>query len=307
MNAWLRQHWLALADALLHVRRAKGSFALNVIVIAIALALPFAGVTLMENLQPVARSLTVEPAVSVFMAGTATREAAKALAPRLRRIVDQHGGGGVSFVSRESALAALQEKTGIADALAALGENPLPDAYLLTLSAFDTGAAASRLEPMVAELSALPGVEQVQVDAEWVKRLAALLHVLRIALALLASTLAVVVIAVSFNTIRLQVMTQHAEIGVARLVGATDRYIYRPFYYTGALLGLAAGLLALAAVALALQPLNQAIGEFARLYASQFRLAPLDLPQSLLLLLASAVLGLIGSTLSVRRHLARPA
>ena len=307
MKAWLRQHRAALTDAMAHVRRAKGSFSLNVLVIAIALGLPFAGLTLVQNLQPVTRNLAVEPSISVFLALDTPRPAATALAPRLRSILEQNKSRGrVRFVTREAALTSLQEKNGIADALAALGSNPLPDAYVVTLESFDSPTAAAALDPMVTQLAALPGVEQVQVDSAWVRRLAAMLQILRIAVLLLAATLAVVVVAVAFNTIRLQVMTQHEEIGVARLVGATDRFIYRPFYYTGAILGTCAGLLALAGVALALLPLNQAIGDFARLYGSQFHLAPLDLPGSLAVLLASAVLGLLGSALSVRRHLAQP-
>jgi hypothetical protein len=97
-------------------------------------------------------------------------------------------------------------------------------------------------------MRALPGVDSVQVDSAWVKRLAALLGVLRLALLLLAITLGVVVIAVVFNTIRLQVLTQRDEIAVSKLLGATDNFIHRPFYYTGALLGLCAGAVALGAV-----------------------------------------------------------
>ncbi|MEO8408743.1 MAG: FtsX-like permease family protein, partial [Oxalobacteraceae bacterium] len=91
----------------------------------------------------------------------------------------------------------------------------------------------------------------------------------------------------------------------SRLLGATDAFIHRPFYYTGALLGVCAGAVALGAVTLALQPLNGAIAEFARLYASEFRLTALDPVIMLTLLAISAALGLLGATLSVRRHLAR--
>jgi cell division transport system permease protein len=117
--------------------------------------------------------------------------------------------------------------------------------------------------------------------------------------------LGVVVVAVVFNTIRLQVMTQREEIEVSRLVGATDSFICRPFYYTGALLGLIAGGVALIAVAIALNPLNAAIADFARLYASEFRLVPLDASATLVMLASSAFLGLLGALLSVQRHLAR--
>src|SRR5690606_29417812 len=120
-----------------------------------------------------------------------------------------------------------------------------------------------------------------QVDSAWIKRLTALTQVLRLMLVLLAGTLAVVVIAVVFNTVRLQVMTQQEEIAISRLVGATDGFIYRPFYYSGALLGLSAGIVALGGVALSLQPLNSALAEFAQLYAADFRIAPLSVSISL--------------------------
>ena len=63
MKVWLRQHRAALANALAHVRRAKGSFSLNVLVTAIALGLPFAGLTLVQNLQPITRTLAVEASI----------------------------------------------------------------------------------------------------------------------------------------------------------------------------------------------------------------------------------------------------
>ena len=71
------------------------------------------------------------------------------------------------------------------------------------------------------------------------------------------------------------------------------------------MLGLCAGGVALGAVALAMQPLNTAIGEFARLYASPFQLYPLHPLGMAGLLAISAGLGLVGAMLSVQRHLAR--
>lgn len=306
MSAWLRLHALALGDALRHVLRSRGSFGLNAIVVAIALALPFAGLTILENVRPVSEQLAVEPEISIFLALDATREQANALAPRIRGLVQESGGTGrLEFIPRERALSTLKDKTGLSDAITALGENPLPDSYVLKLSGVQNSAEAGRVEAIASRIKALPGVEYVQIDSAWVKRLAALLQVLRLALLFLAATLGVVVIAVVFNTIRLQVMTQREEIEVCRMVGATDSFVCRPFYYSGAMLGLAAGALALLLVALALQPLNGAVTEFARLYASEFRLAPLGVTTSALLLGASALLGLFGAALCVRRHLAR--
>jgi cell division transport system permease protein len=306
MKSWLRQHLFAISDAFTHLFKAPGGFALNVLVVAIALALPFGGLTLIENVRPVSEQLAVEPEISIFMALDAARDKTAALAKPIDAVLQQHHSSAkVVFIPREDALISLKNKTGMDDALTTLGQNPLPDAYVLKLAGFHDAPDAARIDIIAADLKALPGVDTVQVDSEWVKRLAALLGILRLVLMFLAATLAVVVVAVVFNTVRLQVLTQREEIAVAKLVGATDAFIHRPFYYTGALLGLCAGGLALGAVALGLQPLNQAIAEFARLYASEFRLLPLNWIASLALLAISAGLGLAGALLSVRRHLAR--
>src|SRR5471030_2007948 len=225
------------------------------------------------------------------------REQSQALAATLRGLVKDRQVK-IIFTPREQALDNLKTKSGLSDVLGTLGDNPLPDSYVLKLDAFSqTGVDTSAyIDTLAEEMRALPGVDAVQVDSAWVKRLAPLL---------LAGTLGMVVIAVVFNTIRLQVMTQRDEISVSKLIGATDTFIHRPFYYTGALLGLCAGTVALGAVTLALRPLNAAIADFARLYASEFQLAPLaPLPMAGLLAL-SAALGLVGAVLSVQRHLAR--
>ena len=306
MKVWLRQHVFAIKRALPRPGRGFGSFAFNVLVVAIALALPFAGLTVLENVRPVSAQLAVEPEISVFMGIDTPRVRATALAPEIQQVLESNRTAGVlEFIPRENALSALKERSGIADAISTLGNNPLPDGYVLKLAGFDNAQDAGRVDQIAVQLKALPGVEYVQVDSAWVKRLAALLGVLRLVLLLLAITLGVAVIAVVFNTIRLQVMTQRDEISISKLIGATDTFIHRPFYYTGALLGLCAGALALGAVALALQPLNTAIAEFARLYASEFQLVPLAPLPMAGLLAVSAGLGLIGAFLCVQRHLAR--
>ncbi|NYE63627.1 cell division transport system permease protein [Duganella sp. 1224] len=304
MTYWFRQHRYALSAALVHLRRSPGGFLFNILVVAIALALPFMGVTLLDNVRPMSESLSVDPEISVFLKQDTPRDQAEALAVQLRQAV-KNKQAKIIFTPREKALDKLKDKNGLADVLATLGDNPLPDSYVLKLDAFRNAQAGGDVDQLAEQLHALPGVDTVQVDSAWVKRLAALLNILRLALLLLAATLGTVVVAVIFNTIRLQVLTQREEILVSKLIGATDSFIHRPFYYTGALLGLGAGALALGAVTLALRPLNNAIAEFARLYASEFQLAPLPPLAVAALLALSATLGLIGARLSVRRHTAR--
>lgn len=304
MKQWIRHHVFALRITFGHLRNAPASFMFNVLVVAIAFALPFAGLTVLDNVHPLAREIAVAPEISLFMKMDTPRDKANALGPSIRRIVQaDYKTAGVEFIAREKALEALNSKSGLSDVLKTLGSNPLPDAYVVKLEGLANGVQAANIDTITTQLQALPGVETVQIDSAWIKRLAALMHVLRIALLLLAATLGVVVIAVVFNTVRLQVMTQLDEIALSRLVGATDAFIHRPFYYAGALLGMCGGILALIAVALSLQPLNARIAEFAHLYASEFQLQPLGLADSAMLLAISAGLGLAGAMLSVKRHL----
>jgi cell division transport system permease protein len=308
MIGWLRHHGFALADAFRHLLRAPGNFLLNVLVVAIALTLPFAGLTLLENAKPVAGQLAVQPEISIFLAVDTPRERANAIGADIRRIAQEDKTAiKLDFIPREKALDDLKDRTGLEDAIGTLGANPLPDAYVLKLSGLETREDAKRINALAKKLESVQGVDTVQIDSAWIERLAALLQIAQLILLFLACTLGVVVVAVVFNTIRLQVMTQREEIEVSRLVGATDRFICRPFYYTGALLGLIAGTVALVTVAIILHPLNAAIADFARLYASEFRLIPLGWVSTAALLLLSALLGLFGALLSVRRHLARNA
>jgi cell division transport system permease protein len=161
----------------------------------------------------------------------------------------------------------------------------------------------ARITKLAEALGGISGVETVQLDSVWVKRLAALVELASMVLWLLAFTLCGVVLAVVFNTIRLQAYTQMEEISVARLLGATVAYVARPFYYLGALLGLSAGIVALLAVAGGLAMINVSVTELAKLYGSRFSLSPLDARSCALLLLVSVALGVVGAGLSVRRAL----
>jgi cell division transport system permease protein len=110
-------------------------------------------------------------------------------------------------------------------------------------------------------------------------------------------------VAVTFNTIRLQILTQRDEIEVSKLIGATDAFIRRPFYYAGLLQGLAGGVLALLLVAATLALLNHEVRPLADSYGSDFRFAFLPVGDALAFLGFAALLGWLGAHLSANRHL----
>jgi len=209
----------------------------------------------------------------------------------------------LEFIDRDQALASMKAHSGLRDVVTALGSNPLPDAYVVRVVGSTETVSPARISKLADALGGISGVDTVQLDSVWVKRLAALVNLASVALWLLAFTLCGVVLAVVFNTIRLQAFTQMEEISVTRLLGATDAYVARPFYYLGGLLGLCAGIVALLAVAAGLAMINISVAELAKLYGAQFSLSPLDARSCALLLSVSVALGVIGAWLSVTRAL----
>jgi cell division transport system permease protein len=307
MKAWVSQHCLAAQSALLRAWRHPAEFLFNVMAIAIVAALPVMGLTLLENLRPVSEKVALAPEISIFLTPELPREKAKALAPSIQRLLEERKiPAELSFVGREQALASLRGKTNLAEAVAILGSNPLPDVYILRLPGLRQAADTAPVQELAVRLKSLPGVDFVQADSVWMQRVAAMLALARSALLLLAGVLSVVVVAVVFNTIRLQVFSRRDEIAVCRMLGATHAYLYRPFYYSGTLLGSCAGLLALGITWLLIYPLDSAVSEFAALYGASFRLGGPTIAASLLSIGVCAGLGWIGALLPLKRLLRSP-
>lgn len=296
MRAWLRQHRQAVAAAIGKLAAQKSVSLLNALVIGIALSLPAGGYALLSSLRMVAQGIALEPQLSVFLRPEARRQDAEALGARLKADARLRE---ARFIPREQALRDLQETEALAEVVAALNRNPLPDAFVVR----PRSAAAQDLEALARDLRALPEVAHVQVDSAWARRLGAIAGTARLAIALLATLLAFGLVAITFNTIRLQILTQRAEIEISKLIGASDAFIRRPFFYLGALQGLAGGAVALAILWGSLAALNSGVAELAASYGSGFRLAFLAPADALAVTLFSGALGWVGAYLSVSRYL----
>jgi cell division transport system permease protein len=303
MKRWLTEHRFALSDVFARLAKEPLSVALNVGVVAIALALPLFGLVILMSLRPVTAQIASQPEMGVFMSSDASRQDAQALLAPLSALP---GVAKVRFVAKEDALAEMKQQPGVAELVQALPGNPLPDAWIVQLgSADDSVSADARQQQLSAAIAALPKVDHVQVDAVWVRRMESMMRLLSLVLSMIAVALGVAVVAVIFNTVRLQVLTQREEIELAKLIGATNRFVRRPFYYMGMLQGLLGGAIGLGLVALLLIPLNRALLQFTQLYLSSFTLSLGDPRMLAGFLVASALLGWVAALLSVGKHLGR--
>ena len=295
MKHWLNLHVHALRVAAGRLAGQPVGTLLSALVLGIALSLPAGGHLVLDNIASLARGVSGSPEISVFLARDADQAAITAVE---RRIADDADVSSYTFVSRDEALRQL-ERSGLGDVLGGLGENPLPDAFVISPRDDESGI----YETLLARFGAWDEVEHVQLDSAWVERLHALVALGRSAVLLLALLLGVALVFVTFYTIRLEILTQRLEMVVSRMLGATDPFIRRPFYWFGSLQGLLGGVVALLTVWVAVVALRGPVDSLAATYGAVFSLSGPGPGESLALLAFAALLGWCGSEISVRRHL----
>ena len=299
MKSLLRQHRYALAVTLRRLISQPISSLTNLLVIALALSLPLLGASLLVSIEPVARKVSVTPELTIFLKTDAASTAAEQMAKRIRS-EHAHQVSGVRIIPKDRALKDLRENPAWEQALKVLPNNPLPDAVVV---AFTPGEdLAARADELARVWRSWPNIDLVQLDSAWVQRLEALLRFGKVGLLLLALSVMLVVLATVFNTVRMQALSQREEIGVARLVGATEGFVRRPFLYLGALTCTLAALISIGVARGALMPLNDALASLARSYDAEFTLALPSIPVLCLAVLSVACLGALSARWSVERN-----
>jgi cell division transport system permease protein len=136
-------------------------------------------------------------------------------------------------------------------------------------------------------------VDDIRYGEEWIQKLYRLRTIAGIAGLMLGLAFASVSVIIIGATIRMAVLARAKEISIMRLVGATDSYIRRPFLLEGFVKGVLGGLLALL------------LTWVARLLIDRYIIETVFFDQRLALvgLLFGAMIGLVGSAVSVGRHL----
>jgi cell division transport system permease protein len=298
IGAWLAQHRLALMLVLSRMMRAPLAMLMMMGVIGITLCLPAVLYVAIDNLQRFAGEIRSTPQISLFLGTETSADTLQELERHLQshQDVESH-----RFVGRDTAWQELQQSTGLGDIAGDLEQNPLPDAYIVHAKTADP----ARLEQLQQEMQQWPGVELAQLDAAWIKRLHSLLELGRKIVTVITGLLGFAVLSIMGNSIRLQIMTQREEIELSRLIGATDRFIRRPFLYSGVLYGLGGGLAALLMLTATIWLFNLSVADLAQQYASDFRLIVPAASLGIVVVGGSAILGWIGSYWAVSRALAK--
>lgn len=295
---WLQRHAQVLVAGLGRLTREPIGTLMTIMVLAIALALPGGLYTLVQNLRSLSNVWDGTASISVFLRTEVDDLQAEHLAKRLRA---EPGIAQVRVIDRASAMAEFRELSGFGEALDLLDENPLPAVLLVHPDLAQATPAETEL--LANRLRELPETELAMADLAWVQRLVAITAMLAHTTWVLGGFLAIGVLLIVLNTIRLEIFNRRTEIEVIKLVGGTDAFIRRPFLYEGLWLGLAAGLVAWVLLTLALAILSNPVDRLSGLYQSNFQLSGPSAGTSLSMMLAGTGLGLLGAWTAVVRHL----
>ncbi len=298
MSIWLNHHLQAIKLVLSRMRSNLLSTFLICLVIGVAMSLPSLFYLGVDNLSRLSDQMQKETVISLFLSQDITADNIA----KIERILGENTAiKQYHLVTKDEAWQQLQEKSqdnaNISSAISQLGKNPLPDAFFIQAKSADP----ETLETLKKSLQSIPGVEHAILNADWAKRLASLLSIGKKLVFFITALLAAVLLVIIGNTVRMQILTQKAEIEVSYLIGATNSFIRMPFLYAGVLYGLFGGVLSVLIVASIIQTFNYSIIELSSLYSSDFSLNIMNANLYLAIISLAAVIGWIGSYIAVSR------
>ncbi len=245
--------------------------------------------------------------INVYFVVDAEQPAIDAISNSLRALPDVEE---VIFTSREDALAQFSERhkndETIMQGLEELGDNPLGAS--LSVRAKETsqyeGIAQFLSDQQALEDAQKPLIDEVNFvkNKEAIDKLTGIINAVERSTFVAMIVLVASSILITFNTIRLAIYTTREEIGVMRLVGASNSFIRGPFMLQGVMYGVVSGVLALLIlypIVLWLGPetesffqfnlFNYFVQDFLRIFAT--------------LVGAGVALGMVSSVLAVTRYL----
>ena len=293
-------HREAAGNALKRLMGQPFATLMTLLVIGIALALPAGLHLLVQNARLISGEWASAIDLSVYVTPGTSDNDIDALRQQVEQLelVD-----GVVVITPSQAIEDFKDLSGFGRAIESLDSNPLPASLIVRPNGIDDDP--EQMSALADTLGALPNVDLVQLDTEWVARFQGILEVVRRAVMVAGFLLALAVLVIVGNTIRMEVQQRRDEIEVTKLVGGTDAFIRRPFVYTGFWYGLLGGLLATVLVTVAVSVMAAPVQRVAGLYGSDFVLRGLGDWQWAYLLLASTLLGVIGSFIASSRQIRR--
>lgn len=295
--SYLTIHAQTFISSLGRLSRSPYSSMMTIIVISVALTLPGGFYLLVENFKKLSGVVETRHDISVFLKQTVSNEVGKGIA---KTISHKPWVKDAKLITKEQGLKEFRAYSGFNNALSSLDINPLP--VVIQIKPIETINQFSQLNVLIEELENNTNVESVQIDMQWMARLRSIIELVRRGTVLLSLLLGLAVIFIISNTIRLELQTRNEEITVAKLIGATDGFIRRPFLYSGFWYGLLSSLLGLVFINLMIKMLESPVNDVVFLYNSRFQIQGPSIKESLIIVVIGVLLSVIGAWLVCGSH-----
>jgi len=286
-----------LSRALRNVRQTPFLFSATVLTVAVSLAMVAIFILLVLNLQRVGSGWGQEIQIVAYFDKVPSQTQRLDWQAKLSKRPEVTS---VNYIDKYEAYELFAKQLGAEKSLLeGIKPDVLPASLQVSLrEGYRDTASVEKLANFMRKDLELP---EVHYGREWVERFETAVSVIRLVALLLGTILVFTALFIVGNTIRLALYSRRQELEIMSLVGATPFFIRIPFLIEGALQGIMGGVLALGSLYLVyhlyllenLQVLLMAIGDFEVLF--------LPLPIQVGLLLAGLLLGLLGSSLALRR------
>ncbi len=273
---------------------------LTIAVIAVSFAIPSIFYLLVRNATEMTQDINLGRSVTVYISPSVDELTVEQIRSDIAfdsRVAT------VEVISQQQALQSFAESLGVIDSKQLVeGENPLP--YTIIVHLKEGRDTTEQLDEFVKDLEQKKAVDLVRLDKQWLLKLNSLLALFRYVTYLLAGILMLSLLLTVINTISNRVLLHANEIEVMKLMGATNSYIYRPYFYLGMWLGVYGAVVGWWITIIALFSIQVYINDIAVAYNTHLILQSFTLKEMLQLLLASVVVTTAVSLFSAQRSIA---
>jgi len=218
----MSMHAFYLREALRSLRHHGGLATTAILALTAALTLAGMFLLLAHNAEMALQFIGDRRVMVVYLKDEVSDAQRDALNQRLGSLF-----GAVTYVSKDDAWKEFAQQVGDPQLLEAVGQNPLPASLRVRLRPELMNAPA--MAEAARQVQAFPEVEDVRYGAEWVSRLDALNAAVRSGAIAVGLAVAIGIVFVLYNTIRLTVLARRPQVEIMSRLGATDGFVARPF------------------------------------------------------------------------------
>ncbi|MAD91656.1 MAG: cell division protein [Gammaproteobacteria bacterium] len=296
-NIWLIKHISASLGALGRMSRQPFASFMIILVIGVTLALPATISIVIKNTQSMSDNWDDTINFSVYLKKNISIKNAEEVAKLISQRADIEN---VKIITADEALLEFKNQSGFGDALDQLDVNPLPHTIVIDPSPKSTSTSLFFLHE---EIRNLPEIDIVQADTDWIKRFHAILNIVRKSIDIGTILLGIAIVVIIGNTIRLDIENRREEIEIAKLIGADNAFIYRPFLWIGFWYGLFGGIFSSLLLQYGIYLLKDPISRLANLYQGEIFLTSYSMAENVIIVGLAISLGIFTSWATTARYM----